>query len=99
MTMHLMGDKKTSYARLCLPGLTAKFKQNPCLMTMLLNTGDKTIIESSYDKLWGTGRPLHEPDCLKPETWISQGILGELLMEVRQSVRCDTSSNSNGTLV
>ena len=34
---------------LCKEGIRAKFEQNPPLLKMLLNTGDKKIVESSKD--------------------------------------------------
>ena len=72
---------------LCKEGLRAKFAQNPYLLDILLETGDKTLIESGYDKVWGTGIPLHDVRCLDPTAWRHQGILGELLGEIRQELR------------
>ena len=43
---------------LCKDGIRAKFEQNPLLLRVLLSTGDKTIVESSKDDVWGTGIPL-----------------------------------------
>ena len=40
-------------------------------------------MESANDQTWGTGMTLGNPDCLVRDKWISQGILGELLEEVR----------------
>ena len=83
---------------LCLPGIKAKFAQNPELLDILQNTGDKKLVESSYDKLWGTGIPIHNQDCLKSETWVSTGLLGTLLMKIREELRTIPSGNE-GTLV
>ena len=64
----------------CLPGIRAKFYQNTNVMDTLLNkTGMKRIVECTSDRLWGTGVPLGDPDCLDPTKWISQGILGQIL--------------------
>ena len=41
------------------PGIEAKFTQNKNLCNILKNTGTLTLVESSYDSLWGTGIPLH----------------------------------------
>ena len=49
---------------LCKEGIKAKFAQNPHLCEVLLETEDKTLVESSYDKVWGTGIPLHDVRCL-----------------------------------
>ena len=40
---------------LCRNGIRAKFEQNSPLLRALLNTGDKVILESSRDDVWGTG--------------------------------------------
>ena len=87
---------------LCYPGIKAKFQQNPELMTLLLSTGRKTLVESSYDKLWGTGCPIHKPNCLDKKEWTSIGILGEILMDIRDKFDIQNTaitSNNIGTLV
>ena len=71
---------------LCKEGLKAKFAQNPHLRDVLLETEDKTLVESGYDKVWGTRIPLHDVRCLDPTAWGHQGILGELLSEIRQEL-------------
>ena len=70
-------------AEYCYPGLLSKFQQNPGLASFLKNTGNKTIIECCYDNVWGCGKPLSNPDCIKPTENFKQGILGELLERVR----------------
>ena len=72
----------------CAKGINEKFLQNPDLLDVLLNrTGTKTIIESAKDDVWGTGVALHSPNCLIRTKWTSQGIMGEILQELRDSVR------------
>ena len=68
---------------LSTPGIRAKFEQNPILGRMLLNTGSLKLVESSKDKDWGTGIPITDDRCLKPDQWANQGILGKILEEVR----------------
>ena len=69
----------------CLPGIRAKFYQNTHVMGTLLNkTGMKRIVECASDRLWGTGMPLGDPDCLNPTKWISQGIMGQILEYIRE---------------
>ena len=65
----------------CLKGLTAKFNQNPKIKLMLLNTHNKTLVEYSWDNVWGTGCPLDKPGCLNPENWEEPGLLGEFIDE------------------
>ena len=72
---------------LCFPGLLAKFHQNKGLAAFLKNTGSKTLSECCYDKVWGNGYPLSDPKCIDPNTYDSQGILGEMLEEIRAILR------------
>ena len=66
----------------CFKGIKQKFLQNPHLGHLLTTTGEKTIVESSYDDIWGTGLPLSDPDCLNRSKWKSIGILGKTLMNI-----------------
>ena len=68
----------------CYPGLQAKFQQNPHAMdTLIRKTGNKRIVECASDRLWATGIPLNDPNCLDDTKWISQGILGQMLESIR----------------
>ena len=71
----------------CLDGLKAKFVQNPELLRVLLSTGSKLIVECSKDHIWGTGIPLYRWDCLHRKYWSGNGLLSELLMEIRDSCK------------
>ena len=42
----------------CYNGLKQKFEQNPHLKDALLETGNKILVEASYDDILGTGIPL-----------------------------------------
>ena len=69
---------------ICKPGIHEKFKQQPALMDVLVNCiWDKEIVECASDKVWGTGYTLSKPDCLNRRRWVGQGILGEILTEIR----------------
>ena len=63
-----------------------KFDQNPSLWNLLLNTGTAMIAECSYDSVWGTGVPLHKDRCTDKKHWVNQGILGEILEDVRNQL-------------
>ena len=80
---------------LCLPGIRAKFFQNPGLMAALLNTGNRKLVESSYDNLWGTGIPLSDPSALDETQWKSIGLLGKMLMVIRSEKIAIVSGNGN----
>ena len=67
---------------MCESGIKCKFDQNPDLKTVLLKTKNKTIVECSVDEIWGTGVPITDPQALKHNRWINQGILGEILEEI-----------------
>ena len=72
---------------LCFDGIQAKFVQNNHLMEKLLETGEKTLVEASYDETWGTGQHLGSKDCLSKNKWKSVGILGRILMRVRSDAQ------------
>ena len=78
----------------CIKGLLAKFDQNPKFKKILLNTGSKTLVECSWDKIWGTGYPLSHPDCLDAENWESTGLLGTLLMAVHEKLKATDTEHS-----
>ena len=70
---------------ICYEGIRQKFEQNDTLKNYLLDTGNKTPVEGSYDNVWGTGQPLSSKDCLNPTKWPSVGILGRILMRIRDT--------------
>ena len=53
--------------------------------TLIEKTGSKKIVECANDRLWVTGVNLNRDDCLNSEKWISPGILGKILEEIRDS--------------
>ena len=68
--------------RLCEPGITEKFTQNEKLLSYLMDTGNKTIVESSYDEVWGTGQHISSKEALNRNKWTSVGLLGKILMGI-----------------
>ena len=69
---------------ICYPGIQAKFQQNPYAMDILIHkTRNKRIVECATDQLWATGIPLSDQNCLDDTKWISQGILGQMLENIR----------------
>ena len=80
---------------MCKDGLLEKFRQNPSIKETLLNTGEKPLVECSYDKIC-TGVSLSNRNCLDRRLWINTGgILGEMLMDIRNTLRNDTSIKVN----
>ena len=73
---------------LCKPGIKQKFLQNrQALKTLLIDTGDKTIVECTKDSIWGCGMALQDEHCLTKTKWTNQGIMGEILQEVRKDLK------------
>ena len=77
--------KEVAYQE-CYRGIFKKFNQNDNLKRVLVNTGNKTLVESSYDQIWGTGIPLTDPACLDKTRWYNPGIMSKLLMDIRQEL-------------
>ena len=78
---------------MCQDGIAEKFKQNPSLEEALLNTGNKKLVECSFDKFWGTSTTLSNRNCLDKRLWANDGgILGEMLVEIRNSLK---NNNNN----
>ena len=73
--------KEVAYQE-CYRGLCEKFEQNENLKKVLMDTGTKTLVESSYDQVWGTGIPLNDPACLDKTKWYNPGILSRILMDI-----------------
>ena len=71
---------------ICFPGIQAKFEQNPLLSKFLIATKPMTLAESSYDKLWGTGLALHDKNALNKSHWANIGLLGTILMDLRDNI-------------
>ena len=67
----------------CMPGIQAKFEQNDMLTMLLISTGNKELVECSYDKFWGCGVPLKDDNCLNKDVWNGSNLLGEILMKIR----------------
>ena len=79
---------------ICEQGIANKFFQNNTLAKDLLSTGDKTLVECGYDDHWGTGVPPSDKNCLDHERWCNQGILGEILMEIRTELHSSSVSDA-----
>jgi ribA/ribD-fused uncharacterized protein len=69
--------------------LYQKFTQDAELKKILLDTGDRTIVEASpYDKVWGIAMGVDKyPAILDPNNWKGQNLLGKCLMRVRDKIR------------
>lgn len=68
-------------------GLCYKFLQNDNICQKLIYTGNKIIVESSYDCYYGNGLSLYDIDRFDVNKWKGESKLGFLLMEVRDLVK------------
>jgi ribA/ribD-fused uncharacterized protein len=65
-----------------------KFSQNRELLTFLLSTNDRVLVEASpVDNIWGIGLAADSPDAANPARWQGPNLLGFALMEVRDQLR------------
>lgn len=61
-----------------------KFSQDLELLTILLNTGNKLLVEASpYDDVWGIGLSEEDRNILNVDKWTGQNLLGKALTSVR----------------
>jgi ribA/ribD-fused uncharacterized protein len=69
-------------------GNMAKFTQNPSLREVLLQTGDRQLVEASpLDKIWGIGLAANDPQAYDPCQWLGENLLGMVLERVRDHLR------------
>ena len=69
-------------------GLRCKFEQNPKLTELLLSTGDTKIAEASkFDRRYGVGLSLQDPDLWQKDKWLGQNRMGRALMAVRDYLK------------
>ena len=87
-----------STKELCYEGIKLKFTQNQWLTNLLLSTNDDILGEATYDKLWGIGVPIHRNDCTDRTQWHSNGIMGEILMDIRNELKPAVSAPDTTTL-
>jgi ribA/ribD-fused uncharacterized protein len=71
-----------------------KFTQNRYLTSVLLSTGEKTLVEANpYDSYWGAGCSATHA-IAKQNKWTGKNNLGVILMRVREKLRLMLSVNS-----
>lgn len=64
-----------------------KFSQNEDMLSFLLNTNNRVIVEASpVDAIWGIGMAEDHKNAEKPELWRGENLLGFALMEVRDEL-------------
>ncbi|WPD22539.1 MAG: NADAR family protein [Candidatus Electrothrix scaldis] len=77
---------------IAIQGNIAKFGQNKAILTYLLATKNKVLVEASpYDKVWGIGLGYDAKGIGNPLAWRGKNLLGFALMEVRARLVKDSS--------
>ncbi len=68
-------------------GNLAKFTQNKDLRSELINTGNRTLVETSpIDKIWGIGLSANNPLAYDVASWNGLNLLGKVLEDVRKNI-------------
>lgn len=81
-------DKWNEVARdVVFTGNLAKFTSTPTWKRIILETGNRILVEGSpTDRMWGVGLAYDDPRILDEKNWRGTNWLGEVLMEVRESI-------------
>lgn len=65
-----------------------KYFQNTRLKNILLNTGDKVLVEANpRDRRWAIGLPAEDDRVLDESQWQGENLLGKVLMQVRDELK------------
>lgn len=67
-------------------GNLARFSQNSDIASLLLETGDRAMVEASEDCIWGSGVLASDPRALDPDQWPGKNWLGVALTQVRETI-------------
>lgn len=87
--------EKTCYT-IVKRGVKAKFAQNEDIRKILLSTGNELLAECSpYDRKWGIGIDIEDPNRFIVSKWKGQNMLGRILMEVREELRVEIILSSH----
>lgn len=70
----------------------AKFGQNSALQSKLVETGDRPLIEATYDSFWGCGLQLSARK-LKQGDWHGRNQLGQILVECRTEIHRERAAS------
>ena len=66
----------------------AKFQQNITLQQLILDSGNKLLVENSMDSYRGTGIHLHNKAALDRKFWKNEGgVMSDILSRVREDLR------------
>lgn len=77
--------------KVALVGNREKFRQNPGLAQLLIQTHPLVLAEGSWERRWGAGFAKDDPRIGNPANWTGQNLGGSTVMVVRSELM-------NGTL-
>lgn len=78
---------KNNCYRIVKEACKAKFGQNPELLSYLLQTNKRILVEASpRDRIWGIGMGKSNPDAENPMKWKGTNLLGFALTETRDEL-------------
>lgn len=95
-------DHKWASVRLDIvtKGVYEKFKQNPELLTEMLQFPDYEIVEASpYDKIWGIGLSEDDPKALFKRNWQGQNLLGKACMKAREMLAFESQQPTTNLFI
>ena len=79
--------------------LYSRLTENDDIQETLLKTDSALLAECShYDRKWGIGIDIKDPDRLDISKWKGKNLLGRILMEVREELRQEIQASSDGRL-
>ena len=64
----------------------AKFTQSKHLEKLLLETGDKTLVYASKNKIWGIGLDIEDVSIYNTDLWTGTNLLGRCLIDTRHII-------------
>ncbi len=68
-------------------GLTAKFSQNRQCFKVLEASNNTVLVEASpYDKVWGAGLSIKDPNLANMQIWKGDNLLGIILEKMRKDL-------------
>ena len=69
-------------------GCYAKFTQNEKIKKVLMDTGDKVLVEASpFDKIWGIGLDEEMAKKTDSKDWPGENLLGKILTNLRDDLK------------
>ena len=89
---------KENLEKLCYRGIKEKFVQHEWLKKLLLETGNKCIVECTPNIIWGTGVALSDKDALNKNKWNGEGetgLMGSMLMKIREELKSVMSNEES----